>query len=199
MSDLPTPADAPTPGEAPTPRDPPTPAEGAEPEDEVVALGAYARALADGIEAALPTWVVRSVIGLVLEWSGHADPDVLLAAEEAGRRAGAETGAAVRALLEADIDAQTTTPLALVRAAVRYPTGVLAAAGVPEVQRDSFAEAAFPDDVYDLSPANFADIDPSLAEVGLAWGAAKAWTHKRRHRPGPSRGDPTPGGHTLDT
>jgi hypothetical protein len=104
-----------------------------------------------------------------------------LAAEEAGQRARVEVGAAVRALLEADIDAQATTPLALLRAAVRYPTAVLVAAGVPEVQRDAFAEAAFPADVYDLTPATFADIDPALAEAGLAWGAAKAWTHKRRH------------------
>jgi hypothetical protein len=148
---------------------------------DAVALDRYAQALADGIEATLATWVVRSVLTLVMAWSGKVDADVLLAAEEAGQRARAETGAAVRALLEADIDAQSTTPLALVRRAVRYPTEVLVAAGVAEVERDSFAEAAFPDDVYDLSPATFADIDPSLAEVGLAWGAAKAWTHKRRH------------------
>jgi hypothetical protein len=27
----------------------------------------------------------------------------------------------------------------------------------------------------------FADLDPDLAEPGLAWGAAKAFVHKRRH------------------
>ena len=35
----------------------------------------------------------------------------------------------------------------------------------------------FPDDVYDLSPATFADVDPALHEPGLVWGAAKAHVH----------------------
>ena len=42
--------------------------------------------------------------------------------------------------------------------------------------RDRFAEQTFPDDVYDLVPASFADVDPSLHEPGLLWGAAKAHT-----------------------
>lgn len=153
----------------------------ADPDD--AELRRLAAELADGVDATLATWVVRSVTGLVLAWSGEVDGGVAEAAEEAGQRARDEVGGAVRALLEADIDAQTTTPLALLRRAVRYPTEVLAAAGVPEVRRDEFAEEAFPDDVYDLTPASFADIDPSLAEPGLAWGAAKAWVHKRRHGP----------------
>jgi hypothetical protein len=54
------------------------------------------------------------------------------------------------------------------------------------VERDPFAERAFPDDLYDLSPASFADVDPELAEVAITWGAAKAFVHKRRHgQPGP--------------
>ncbi len=64
--------------------------------------------------------------------------------------------------------------MALVREAVAYPTQVLRAAGVPPVVRDQMAEAAFPRDDYDLSPASFADLDPNLAEPGLVWGAAKA-------------------------
>ena len=36
--------------------------------------------------------------------------------------------------------------------------------------------------VYDLAPANFADVDPALAEPGLLWGAAKAHVHLARHR-----------------
>jgi hypothetical protein len=151
--------------------------------EETYELADYAAALADGIEAALPTWVVRSVVTLFTAWHGSIDPEVLLAAETAGQAARTEAGSAIRALLESDIDAQTTTPLALLRGAVRYPTAVLAAAGVPEVERDPFAEATFPQDVYDLSPASFADIDPALGEVGLVWGAAKAFTHKRRHQP----------------
>jgi hypothetical protein len=94
-----------------------------------------------------------------------------------------DVGAQVRALLTTDIDEQTTTPLAIVRGAgVRYPTGVLRGAGVPPVERDSFVERAFPDDLYDLAPASFADLDPALQEKGLEWGAAKAFEHKRRHQ-----------------
>jgi putative CocE/NonD family hydrolase len=41
---------------------------------------------------------------------------------------------------------------------------------------------SFPDDAYDLGPASFADIDPSLHEPGLMWGAAKAHVHLARRR-----------------
>ncbi len=144
----------------------------------------YALALAEGIEAYLPGWVARSVTTVVTAWSGAPPSDeTAAAAAAAGRQAAAEVGSAVRTLLTADIDAQRTTPLALLRTAVRYPTAVLAAAGVPGVARDRFAEEAFPDDVYDLSPASFADIDPALADPGLAWGASKAFAHRRRHQP----------------
>lgn len=143
----------------------------------------YAQELAEGIDAAMAGWVVRSVCSVMEAWRGECPPDVAQAAAQAGQVARAETGAAVRALLEADIDDQRSTPLTLVRAAVRWPTQVLAAAGAPPVGRDAFKAGTFPDDVYDLTPATFADIDPGLSEAGIAWGAAKAWEHKRRHAP----------------
>jgi hypothetical protein len=141
-----------------------------------------AAALADAIESALPAWVERSVARVMTEWRGEVDEDVRAAAADAGRRAAAEVGPEVRTLLEADIDDQRTTPLSLVRGAVRFPTAVLRAAGVPPVQRDEQQERLFPDDVYDLAPATFADVDPALADVGLAWGAAKAYAHLQRHK-----------------
>ncbi len=113
-----------------------------------------------------------------------AEPDLLAAAADAGRQAEVEVGQAVRALLEADIDQQPTTPLSLLRGAVRYPTAILRDAGVPPVERDEVQERLFPEDVYDLSPATFADVDPSLAEPGLVWGAAKAFAHIQRHKHG---------------
>ena len=76
-------------------------------------------------------------------------------------------------------------PLALLRTAVRYPTKVLHDAGAPVVERDKFSRERFPDDDYDLTPANWSDIDPSLLDLGIAWGAAKAFEHKQRHRPKP--------------
>ena len=48
--------------------------------------------------------------------------------------------------------------------------------------RDEQQTRLFPDDDYDLAPANFADVDPSLAEPGLTWGAAKAYVHLQRHK-----------------
>jgi hypothetical protein len=144
-------------------------------------LAAHAAALADAVDDALPGWVVRSVLAF--------DPSLRAAAEAAGERARAEVGTAVRELLATDIDQQPTGPLALLRTAVRYPTEVLQAAGVPPVDRDDFAVRAFPDDVYDLSPAAFADIDPALTEPGIAWGAAKAFVHKERRRSRPEPGE----------
>ena len=147
-----------------------------------VAIDAHALALADGIEAVLGKWVVRCVVELMTAWSGSVDPEVRAAAEEAGERCRVEVGSEVRTLLLTDIDAQRGTPLAILRRAVSYPTEVLAGAGVPHVVRDSFAERMFPDDVYGLAPASFSDVDPSLSELGITWGAAKAFEHKRRHR-----------------
>lgn len=146
-------------------------------------LQVYAGALADGIERAIPGWVSRSVERLVQAWQGSVPEGVSQAAAEAGERARDRVAPAVRELLAADVDQQRTTPLALLRGAVSYPTALLRAVGVPAVKRDRFTERAFPDDVYDLSPASLADVDPSLAEPGMAWGAAKAFVHKRRHRP----------------
>ncbi len=166
-----------------------------DPADEVSAA-AYGRLLADGVDAVIATWVVRSVVGIMVAWRGEVPGEVALAAEEAAQEARRDVGGALRRLVTADVDDQRGTPLALLRAAVRYPTTVLAAAGVPPVERDAFSEEAFPDDVYDLTPANLTAVDPSLADPGMAWGAAKAWEHRRRHAPPDGR---TPGdGRTPD-
>jgi hypothetical protein len=85
-------------------------------------------------------------------------------------------------LLATDADAQTTNPLSVLRAAVRHPTEVLARHGVPHAARDDFAVRNFPGDVYALSPATWADVDESLQEPGLIWGAWKAKTVLDRRR-----------------
>lgn len=151
-------------------------------EEVPVDVARYAVALADGIEAALPGWVERAVAETMTAWMGSVPPEVAAQAAAAACRAAAEVGPRVRALLRSDIDGQRTTPLAMLRvAAVAYPTEVLVAAGVPPVMRDQAAEELFPDDRYDLVPAAFSDLDPGLGDVGLRWGAAKAFEHKRRH------------------
>jgi hypothetical protein len=69
---------------------------------------------------------------------------------------------------------------------VPIATAVLREAGARPVARDEFGERSFPDDVYDLSPATWTDVDPALHEPGLVWGAAKAHVHLARRRTGPA-------------
>jgi hypothetical protein len=133
------------------------------------------------VERALPAWVESSVERILVAYRGEADQATMADARAAGVEARDVIGARVRGLLEADVDQQWTNPLHLVRAAVQYPTTVLRKAGVPPVERDAHAEQQFPDDDYDLTPTRFADLDPSLHEISLAWGAAKAFVVKSRH------------------
>jgi len=143
----------------------------------------HGNALAEAIDRALPAWVVRCVTERVHDFFGvDASAEVVRDARVAGERARVEVGAALRVLFAQDVDDQRVNPLAIVRGAVRYPTEVLRVAGVPPVVRDEFDERAFPDDLYALTPASFADVDPALHEPGLLWGAAKAHAHLTRRR-----------------
>ncbi len=148
----------------------------------MVDVSGPAKALADALIDALPGWVERSVERAYQADRREPPADVVAAARRAGAEAAAEIGPVLRALLEADIDDQHTTPLTVIREAVRFPTEVLRAHGVRPRPRDQHDQAMFPHDDYDLTPANFADIDPSIAELGIVWGAAKAFAHRERHR-----------------
>jgi hypothetical protein len=138
--------------------------------------------LAAALDDAVGPWVERGVVRVITAARGEVPPAVRDAAHAAGERAQAEVGAELRALLALDVDQQGTNPLAILRAAVRYPTAVLRDAGVPPVRRDEFKVHAFPDDVYDLAPATWKDVDESLQELGLIWGAWKAKTVLDRRR-----------------
>jgi hypothetical protein len=151
-------------------------------DDPEGALARYAHELAAGIDEHLAGWVVRCVEERMRAWAGDVPPAVSEAALEAGARARAEVVPRVTAVLAADIDEQPTPPLSVLRQAVRYPAGVLAEAGVPPVVRDEIDERLFPEDLYALSPAGFADVHPALHEPGIAWGAAKAFVHLARRR-----------------
>jgi broad specificity phosphatase PhoE len=150
-------------------------------DDYAKALTDYGEVLTRAVIGALPGWVDASVRRVAAAAGAAVDEDDLA---EAGRQAAVETGTRLRALLSADIDDQRGTPLSIVRDAVRWPGAVLRAAGVPPVARDDFDTERFPGDAYGLTPATFADLDPDLADVAIAWGAAKAWEHRRRHMPG---------------
>jgi hypothetical protein len=150
--------------------------------DDAARLAQYATDLADGIDAALPGWVEAQVARIMVAWSGEVPDAVREEGGRAGRAARDELGPQVRALLALDIDEQRTNPMTILRTAAAYPTAVLRSTGVPPVERDANAEAQFPDDDYDLVPTRFADLDPSLHDAGLLWGAAKAHVHLQRRR-----------------
>jgi hypothetical protein len=145
--------------------------------DDERTLAAYAAELADAVDEALPRWVRRCVERFI-----PVSDAVATEVDEAVVEVRARVGVAVRTLLLTDIDEQATTPLTLLRRAVAEPTAILRRHGVAPVERDEFEERSFPDDVYNLTPASFADVDPSLADVGLRWGAAKAFVFKQRRR-----------------
>ena len=150
--------------------------------DAAAELARHATELADAVERALPGWVVRKVTERLSDLRGGVTPAEQAAAEQAGVEARDDVMPKVRALLATDVDEQQANPLALLRAAAVYPTRVLRDAGVPAVVRDEVAERLFPDDLYDVVPASFGDLDPSVHEPGLVWGAAKAHVVLARRR-----------------
>ena len=143
--------------------------------DEAAAL------LADGVIAALPGWVERCVAS-ACERAGVTVKELGAQSRAAGLQCAVEIGSPLRDLLATDVDEQQSTPLSVLRSAVRFPTQVLAAGGVPAPDRDDFDASRFPDDPYGLTPASFADIDPALGPIGIAWGAAKAFEVLQRRR-----------------
>ena len=159
----------------------------AEPARRVGTVDEAATRLAERAIAALPGWVERCVAE-ACERGGVAVGDLSAAARDAGLQCAAELDPPLRELLATDVDEQQTTPLSVLRSAVRYPTQILADGRVPAAERDDFDAARFPDDPYGLTPASFADIDPDLGPIGIAWGAAKAYeVLQRRHTAEPAR------------
>ena len=147
------------------------------------ALAGYAEELATAVAVALPGWVQRVVADRWDQWQGSELPPELGAATlDAAAAASDAVLPPLRELLGQDVGEQRSNPLSIVRRAVEFPTRVLAAAGMPEVVRDEHATRLFPDDVYDLVPGSFGDLDPAAHEPGLRWGAAKAHVLLRRRR-----------------
>ena len=145
-------------------------------------LAVIAAELADRVEATLPGWIERLVLDRVRDWSGRVSAEVAAEAVVAAEAARRDAVPRMRTLLEVDIDQQAANPLEVLRGATRHAHEALARIGVPGVVRDDFARRSFPGDTYDLVPATWGDVDPSLHEVGLTWGAAKAFVHKARRR-----------------
>ena len=135
-------------------------------------------AILAGVERELPGWVERAVTHILDAW-GRTPPDARARAEhdavDAGRAATARVVGELQSLFALDPEEQRSTPLEIVRRAYREPTAVLAAVGIPPVERDEFAERAWPDDTYGLVVHGLGDLgDEELAPLQMAWGLAKA-------------------------
>jgi hypothetical protein len=137
-------------------------------------LDEYATELVAVATLVVPEWIERCFRRFGVPIDEHAHDAACAAGEEVTRRLGA--------LLALDAEAQPTTPLSVLRDATLHATGVLAAAGVEPVRRDEMRARSFPDDVYDLAPATWSDVDERLHEPGLRWGASKARAVIDRHR-----------------
>lgn len=141
-----------------------------------------ASALVDAVDAVIADWVSRLVIERATKTPTEMTEQLRREADAAGERARAEAVPELRDLVMTDIDAQAANPLAILRTATRHAHEALITLDTSPVERDRFAEEAFPEDAYGLVPATWADIHPSLQEPGIAWGAAKAYLHRARRR-----------------
>ncbi|MHB8681700.1 MAG: hypothetical protein ACYDA2_06365 [Acidimicrobiales bacterium] len=137
--------------------------------------------LAAVVVAAVPRWVSGAVATALAAAGRPTDEALQHDAQDAGTAAAARVGEELDALARADVDAQRTTPLEILRGAVVFPTEVLRRAGLAPVARDRFAEERFPDDPYGLMPASLAVLGAEAGEAALVWGAAKAAAHRSRH------------------
>ena len=82
--------------------------------------------------------------------------------------------AELQQLLSTDVEQQRVNPLSIFRSAVQPLTDFLESLNCRPVIRDEFNQRSFPNDIFGLSPATWADIDERLVEPGLEWGAFKA-------------------------
>jgi hypothetical protein len=148
----------------------------------MTALTELGQELAQELEIALPAWVEARVRFICQAWALDWSEEIANDTQEAGKKCATEVGLRLRQLLESGIDQQDTNPMSILRSATNYPTQVLKNYDIPPIERDDFSEDAFPDDVYGLTPAAFADFGQTAHELGIAWGAAKAHTHFSKRR-----------------
>lgn len=138
-------------------------------------------ALRSALVGAVRPWLVRSVLTVAAS-QGLDQAAARAAAEDMADEVAPAVLADLDEVLLTDVDSQRTNPLAVLRRHVVGPTAVLDAIGASPVRRDEREEAIHPDDRYALSPATWADVDESLREPGLVWGAWKAATILTRRR-----------------
>jgi len=138
--------------------------------------------LVEAIGRAIEPWLVRIAVDTFAAERGSVSPEFRQVAQDAAREGGEWVLARLQATLRVDVDAQRVNPLQTLRDAVRFPTRVLWDAGVAAKVRDEYDEKINPEDIYGIGPAHWTDIDESLTEPGIVWGAAKASTVLQRRR-----------------
>lgn len=145
----------------------------------------YESATADliaAIEHVIKRWLSDAARRVYLAHNGAMSNEFSASADRAAREGATWVLARLHETLEVDVDEQRVNPLQTLRDAVRFPTQVLFEAGIPTVVRDEYDEKINPHDVYGIGPAHWNDIDESLTEPGIVWGAAKASTVLQRRR-----------------
>lgn len=152
--------------------------------DENERFAQISRDLLDAVDSTVRPWIERLILATAERLAGRdaLTGGLLADASAAADAAHHEVVPAVRALLQADAEAQRANPLQLLREAVRHPTAVLAAHRIPPPRRDAHQQRALPLDVYDIAPATWGDIDASLVDPGIRWSAAKAHVVLDRRR-----------------
>lgn len=140
------------------------------------------RDLIAAVERVVERWLADAAKQVFVRQRGEVTTEFAAAADAAAREGSAWVVGRLHSTLEVDVDAQRINPLQTLREAVRFPTGVLREAGIPAVSRDEYDEKINPDDIYGIGPAHWNDIDESLTEPGIVWGAAKASTVLQRRR-----------------
>lgn len=75
-----------------------------------------------------------------------------------------QTLSGLRQLLALDPEQQRTNPLTVFRRATAPITAHLEELNIPPVRRDEFEQRSFPEDIYGLYPATWADISEELVQ-----------------------------------
>lgn len=142
---------------------------------------AAGEALVTELERALPSYIERLVSNRLREQRVPPQQDLELISSRS-REVATEVLEELRVFVRLDVDAQRSTPLAIVSGFVPPMTVLCRELGMVPVHRDRFLEERFSEDSYDLTPANLAAIGEQVGDAALLWGATKAFEHKNRHR-----------------
>ncbi len=148
--------------------------------EEAALLAHHANLLAQGLSGSVERWALNAFVSRT---PADAYESAQSGADQIKNEVRDTVLPAVEQLLSTDIDHQWTSPLEIVRSLVGPITEALRESGAPLAVRNQSSVELRPDDLYNIAPATFAEIDPSLRDLGLAWGAAKAHVHLKRHRP----------------